>query len=208
MRVTSLGSVPLVDCQGVAGRVFWEGDAHRLSPNLSRLRRGPVPPARAASRLVQIEVDWGLALARGGTEVDDSEGSGEPVAVRGFAWWAFVLLACGQFTIRLVMRGGSFLDLPRYANGLEAMPFHGLGSEGDCRESSRKWLVGAVRISLSYRDEKPILRRAVHRRLHRDACCHTCGTFYAEALDRRCCLLGVGVSFAALHVLFQLSNWI
>ncbi len=40
-------------------------------------------------------------------------------------WWIFMLLACGQFTIRYVWRNMPFLDLPKYANGMEAMPFQG-----------------------------------------------------------------------------------
>lgn len=40
-------------------------------------------------------------------------------------WWVFMLLACGQFTIRYVWRNAPFLDLPAYANGTATMPFQG-----------------------------------------------------------------------------------
>jgi hypothetical protein len=41
------------------------------------------------------------------------------------AWWVFTLLACGGFALRLVWRQGSFLSLPLYAAGKEAMPYQG-----------------------------------------------------------------------------------
>lgn len=41
------------------------------------------------------------------------------------AWWVFTLLACAGFALHLVWRQGSFLSLPLYAAGHEAMPYQG-----------------------------------------------------------------------------------
>jgi hypothetical protein len=53
----------------------------------------------------------------------ESARTGALSPVQELGWCTFVLLACAQFTIRCVWRGGSFLDLQKYARGLEALPF-------------------------------------------------------------------------------------
>lgn len=45
--------------------------------------------------------------------------------VAEISWWIFTILACAQFTIRYVWRNAPFLDLPRYANGQEVLPYQG-----------------------------------------------------------------------------------
>jgi len=43
----------------------------------------------------------------------------------GAGWWIFSLLACAEFSLRYTWRNVPFLDLARYADGTERMPYQG-----------------------------------------------------------------------------------
>jgi hypothetical protein len=43
----------------------------------------------------------------------------------GPGWWLFSLLACAEFSLRYTWRNMPFLDLERYSNGTEQMPYQG-----------------------------------------------------------------------------------